>query len=373
MIYLDYAATSPLSKEVKDTYVSLLEQFANCDSLHDLGRKNQQLMNQSRSHIARLFHVQSDEIFFCGSASEANNMAIKGYSLAHQKNSKHLITTCIEHASVLSTFAQLERFGFEVTYLPVYEDGCVRLEDLIDALRKDTILVSMMHVNNETGAIQPVQVCAKYVKQFSHACFHCDGVQGLGKIKIDLTHIDMASFSAHKINGLKGSGLLYKSKPIVIEPLISGGQQEFGMRGGTSDFAVNTVFAKTLRLALEKQDEHFQYVKELRDFFVRKIRLLDGINVNSSEQSSPYIVNISVDGISSEVMLNACNKRGFAISAKSTCSSSSKVLSSTILAMGLGEDRARNAVRISLSFETTKKQIVDFIENIKEIVNEYRL
>lgn len=374
MIYLDYASTTPIRKEVLDTYTMLLSNYyGNSDSLHDIGRESAKLMEKSRANIAQLFHVRSDEIFFTSCASESNNYATKAFAWANQNRGKHLITTCVEHSSIANAMKQLEEhFGFEVTYLPVNEAGVVEFQDLKQALRKDTILVSMMMVNNETGAINPVKECADHVHQHSLAAFHMDGVQALGKIKVDLSFVDMATFSAHKIYGLKGSGLFYKKKNIRVLPLISGGQQEEGLRAGTSNAPADIVLAKTIRLALEELDQNYVYVKGLNDWLRKELSSIKDIVINSCENASPYILNISVLCIGSEVMLNALNERGFAVSAQSTCSSKSKAISHVLLEMGLGEVRATHAIRISISHWTRKEELVAFVNTIKEVIHDYR-
>lgn len=374
MIYLDYASTTPIRKEVLDTYTMLLSKYyGNSDSLHDIGRESAKLMEKSRANIAQLFHVRSEEIFFTSCASESNNYAAKAYAWANQYKGKHLITTCVEHSSIHNAMKQLEEhFGFEVTYLPVNEQGIVTLDEVKKALRKDTILVSMMMVNNETGAINPIKECADYVHAHSRAAFHMDGVQALGKIPVDLSYVDMATFSAHKLYGLKGSALFYKKKNVQILPLISGGQQEEGLRAGTSNAPADIVFAKTIRLALEELDKNYSYVKELNDWLRRELCSCDDIVINSPNEASPYILNISVLCIGSEVMLNALNEKGFAVSAQSTCSSKSKAISHVLLEMGLGELRATHAIRVSMSHMTTKEELVAFVKAIKEVIHDYR-
>ncbi|MGX8851921.1 cysteine desulfurase family protein [Amedibacillus sp. YH-ame10] len=374
MIYLDYASTTPIRKEVLDTYTMLLTKYyGNSDSLHDIGRESAKLMEQSRASVAQLFHVRSDEIFFTSCASESNNYVIKGYAWKNDYKGKHIITTCVEHASIHMACEQLkEHFGFDITYLPVNEKGVVSLIDLKNALRKDTILVSMMMVNNETGAINPIKECADYVHEHSRAAFHMDGVQALGKVELDLSWVDMATFSAHKIYGLKGSAIFYKQKNIEVLPLISGGQQENGYRAGTSNAPTNIVFAKTLRLILEEQKNNYEYVKRLNNYLREELGKMKDVCINSDTEGSPYILNVSCLKVGSEIMLNALNEKGFAVSAQSTCSSKSKAISQVLLAMGLGEVRATHAVRISLSHLTTQKEVEAFIRAWKEIAHDYR-
>lgn len=374
MVYLDYASTTPIRKEVLDTYTMLLgKYYGNSDSLHEIGRASSKLMEQSRAQIAQLLRVHKDEIIFTSCASESNNYAIKGFAFQNKRRGNHIISTCVEHSSVSMALEQLKVvFDFEITYLPVYEDGKIRLDDLKKALRKDTILVSIMMVNNETGAINPIKECADYVHKNSRAFFHVDGVQALGKVDVPIEAVDMATFSAHKIYGLKGSAILYKKSNIELLPLISGGQQEYGLRAGTSNAPANIMFAKTLRLILEEKEKNLKYVKGLNEKLRKEISNMEDMIINSPEDASPYILNISCLKIGSEIMLNALNSKGFAVSAQSTCSSHSKAVSKVLLAMGTGELRATHAIRISLSHLTTMEEIQSFLKALKEIYHDYR-
>lgn len=373
MIYLDYASTTPLHPEVLKTYAKLLENhYGNSDSLHDIGRKSGKAMEQSRSKCAELLHVNEDELFFMSCASEANNYALKGYALANQRRGRHLITTAVEHSSVMHTMQQLQDvFGFEVTYLQVDENGKLDLEELKQALRNDTILVSVMYVNNETGAIHPVKEIADYVHAHSRAAVHVDCVQAIGKIPVNLQDFDMASLSAHKIYGLKGSALLYKRRNLQLLALISAGQQEQGIRGGTSNAPVNIMFAKTLRLALQEQPQAYAHASRLHAYLRQEISQMEDFVINSPADGSPFILNISDLRIGSEIMLNALNTRGFAVSAQSTCASHSKAHSKVLSAMGLGMQRATHAIRISLSLRTSEAEVKAFIQTLKEIHNDY--
>ena len=349
MIYLDYASTTPICPEILKTYTRLLEKhYGNSDSLHELGRETGKLMEQSRAQIAQLLHVYKDEILFTSCASESNNAAIKGAAWKYANRGKHLITTCVEHSSIHNAMKQLqEGFGYEVTYLPVNAKGCVEVEDLKQALRKDTVLVSMMMVNNETGAVNAIRECAQYVHANSRALFHMDGVQALGKLEVDLSCVDLATFSAHKIYGLKGSAILYKKRNVELVPLISGGQQE-------------------------QREDAYAHVQKLNSYLRKALSTMEDIVINSPEEGSPFILNISNLRIGSEIMLNALNAKGFAVSAQSTCSSHSKAVSAVLLAMGLGEQRATHAIRISLSHLTTREEVDAFLQALKEINHDYR-
>ncbi len=371
MIYLDYVSTTPLHPDVNKMYQSLLnDYFANSDSLYSLGLQTSALMEKSRSLIAKLLNVKSNEIIFTSGASEANNMAIKGVAFQYANRGKHIITTAIEHSSVYNAFIQLrDVFNFEVDFIDVDQNGQLDLEQLESKIREDTILVSMMYVNNEVGLILPIQKVRQIIQRKNAKIkFHVDMVQALGKIPIDLSCCDLASFSAHKIYGLKGSGILYKKESTTLVSLITAGQQEFGLRGGTSNTATHTMFAKTLRLALENQSAHYTHVSALNRYVRDELLKIDDIVINSPEGSSPYILNFSTVGYKPEVILHALEQNNIYVSTKSTCSSHKNDVARTIGAMNLPLNVATSALRISFSHLTTKKDIDEFIYHLKNIL-----
>ncbi len=371
-VYLDYASTTPVSDDVLKAYKGLLDVwFVNSESLYQEGAQLHQLMEKSRLQTASLLNVRSNEIIFTSGASEANSLAIKGTAFRHLKEKGHLITTQIEHSSVTNCFRQLEELGFEVSWLPVDSSGKVSLHDLKKELRPDTLLVSIMMVNNEVGSIQPIDEIKTYVKRNSRALMHVDCVQALGKIPISLKDIDLASFSAHKIHGLKGSGVLFCRQHLDLMPLICGGQQEFGRRGGTENALVNLMFAKTLRLALENQQKGYDHAKMLHDYAVSELLKMEEISLNSTEDGLPHILNFSCSTMLSEVLMNALNTKGFCISAQSTCHSKSKAPSFVLKAMGYSDQRALSSIRLSFSHETTLQEVKDFIETLKECTQKY--
>ncbi len=372
MIYFDSVSTTKLNEEVLSTYHSLLaKSFANSESLYDAGMEMHTLMEKSRASIASFLHVLPQEVYFTGGASESNSTIIKGVAFANREKGRHIITTQVEHSSVMNACRQLEEeFGFEVTYLPVDHVGKIRISDLEKALRPDTILVSIMYVNNESGAIMPIEKIKEIVKK-SKAVLHVDCVQALGKLDLDLKNIDCASFSAHKINGLKGSGLLIKKQHIKMLPLINGGQQEMGLRGGTANAAANIVWAKTLRLALEKQHASMEHIRRLNHFLKSELQKMEEIHFNSGEEALETILNFSVKGLTSEVLMNALNAKGICVSAQSTCSSKSTSASHVLLAMGIDEDAARRSIRVSISAENTVEEAKYFIQVLKESIKQY--
>lgn len=372
MIYLDYVSTTPLNSEVNKMYQSLLnEYFANADSLYSLGIQTSRLMEQSRSLVAEMLHVKPHEIIFTSGASESNTTAIKGCAFQYQNRGKHLITTAIEHSSVYNTFVQLrDVFGFEVDFISVNHDGSINLEELKSKIRNDTILVSVMYVNNEVGVINPIKEIRNIIQSINPKVkFHVDMVQALGKIPVDLSVVDLASFSAHKIYGLKGSGILFKRESTTLVPLINGGQQEDGMRGGTSNTATHTMFAKTLRLALENQEQKYKHVQELNHYVREQLQKEKDIVINTPlDNSSPYILNFSCIGYKPEVILHALEKEECYVSTKSTCSSHKSDVSKTLAAMHLNDAIASSAIRISFSHLTTKQEVDEFLFHLRHIL-----
>lgn len=376
MVYFDYASTTPLHEEVLKTYSLILSKYyANTDSLHDAGIKVADLMEQSREQIASCLKVKSEEIIFTSGASEANNLALKGIAFKYQHRGRHLIASTIEHSSVNETMKQLrDVFGFEVTFLQPNESGQIEVETLRKAIRPDTILVSIMALNNEVGSLNPIEALAELTHEKSRAFFHSDCTQMLGKHPITfLSKIDLASFSAHKIYGCKGSGFLFKRKNVELLPLINGGQQENGLRGGTSNAPCNIVLAKTLRLSLDSLPEHFSMVTGLNEKLRSLLSELEEVEFNSPQEASPYILNFSFKSITSEIMLNALNEKGFCVSAQSTCSSKAKAPSRVLTAMGFSERRAQRSIRCSLSYLNNENEIEEFVKAIKEILNDYRI
>lgn len=374
MVYLDYAATTPLHQEVLKTYYQLLNQyFYNADSIYKQGIEVNRLMEKSRQLIASSLSCQEDEIIFTSCGSEANNMAIKGIAFQYQNRGKHIITTSIEHSSVYETCKELENvFGFEVTYLPVDQTGHISLEDLKNSIRKDTILVSVMYINNEIGSILPIEDIKKILINYPLVKFHVDMVQALGKLPIHLDGIDCASFSAHKINGLKGSGILFKNKKTTLVPLINGGQQEFSLRGGTSNACTNIVFAKTLRLALENISKKEQYVKELNQYLLEGLSSLDDVVINTGGVCTNHIVNFSCVGYKPEVILHALEEKDILISTRSACSSHTSDVSRVMKQLNIDESIAKSALRVSLSDLTKKEEIDKFIYCLKDVLREIK-
>lgn len=369
MIYLDYVATTPLRPEVLSTYNNLLEKyFFNADSMYDKGIEVNRLMEHSRKLISEMLKVKEDELIFTSCGSESNNLAIKGVAFQYQNRGKHIITTAIEHSSVYETCKELEKtFGFEVTYLKVDQKGRISLQELQDSIRDDTILVSIMYVNNEIGVINPIEEIKQIVKKYDKIKLHFDMVQALGKLPIDLTDVDLASFSAHKIYGLKGSGLLFKRRSTTIVPLINGGQQEFGMRGGTSNACSNIVFAKTLRLALENFDNKAKHIKMINSYARKCLNQIEGVIINSDETCCiSSILNFSCPGYKPEVILHDLESEEIYLSTRSACSSKSENISRIMAQLNLDKEIASSELRISFGEHTTIEDIDKFCYYLQE-------
>ena len=365
-VYFDSVATTSLNPEVSKTYKKLLDEYyCNSDALYDDGVAIYRMMENARKNIASLLKVNEKEVIFTSGASEANSLAIKGLCLSQNKR-KHIITSVYEHSSAYNSIKQLEEnFGFKVDYLSPDKNGVISPEKVKEKLSCDTILVSIMCVNNEIGSINDINAIKKIVKQNSGTYFHSDITQAMGKIDIDLKDIDLASFSAHKLHGLKGSGILIKKQHVNLLPLVNGGQQEFGVRGGTSNALVNICFAKTLRIALENKDKYKQHIKDLNQYFIAEAKKIDGIKINNVGIDS--LINISTP-VKSEVMLNALNLKGIMVSSKSTCSSREHGTNRALSAIGVDEDYA---IRVSFDYQNTKEEIDYFMNSIKEAIQIY--
>ncbi|MCF0258842.1 MAG: cysteine desulfurase [Erysipelotrichaceae bacterium] len=373
MIYFDNAATTSVDPEVVRVYTALLKEYGNPDSLHALGRSSSQKMEESRRRIASMLGVQPEEILFTGSASESNTLAIVGYALANRHRGRHLITSNAEHSSVQHAMEFLKQFGFEVTCLPINEQGIITPDALKQAMCKETILVSVMHINNEMGAVNPIAQLADTAHQNPTCAFHADCTQSFAKVNIPFEKLDLMTMSAHKIHGLKGSAMLLKKKNIRLMPVIQGGQQEQGLRGGTENAPANIILAKTIRLALDRQKQSFEKASALRDYLVGELSKLPGFEVLSPEGSAPYVLNIAFESMTSQVLQNALDAKGICISAKSTCSSHESGANPVLLKMGKSQKQAEHGIRLSFSHENTLEEAKAFVKAVKEIINAYGL
>ena len=374
MIYFDNAATTSVNPEVARVYGHLVsELYGNPDSLHALGRRSGRLLEEARSRIASSIGVLPQEILFTSGGSEANSLAIAGYALANRRRGNHIITTNVEHSSATHAADWLESLGFDVQRLPVNEQGIVTARQVREAMRPDTLLVSVMHVNNETGAVNPIEEIAEVVHSHPTAVFHADLVQSFAKEEIPWQSLDLASVSAHKLHGLKGSGFLFKRKNLKLQPLIFGGQQEQGMRGGTENAPADIALAKTVRLALENSQRNRARIAELNRMLRQELEKIPGARIQSPADATPFILNVSFAQITSEVLMNALDAAGICVSAKSTCESRSSNESEVLKAMGRPQSETTHAIRLSFSGQNTLEEGQTFLKETKEILKHYGL
>ena len=374
VIYLDNAATSKVNPEVLESFNQItLKYFANPSSIHLLGQESHRLLEKSREQILSLFKLSHHEVIFTSGATEANNLAIKGYALANRGRGNHIITTAIEHPSVLNTVKALEKYGYEITILPVNEKGVIEVNSLKEAIKENTILVSIMSVNNETGAINPIKEVGELLKAYPKIAFHVDMTQAIGKVNIPLDNIDMFSFSGHKIHGLLGSGALIKEKKIILEPLNNGGGQENNFRSGTNTLALSASLAKALRLAINKQKENYQKVSNLRDYLLSYLKdNPDKYHLNSFENDNPYIVNFSLLNHKASVVVEALSNRDIMVSSLSACHSKNEDYSYVVCAMNKDMKLAHNTIRVSFSYENNVDDVNALIRGLKQIVKEIK-
>lgn len=363
MIYLDYSATTPVDDRVLDTFVKVTRDYiGNPNSLHELGVKAKKLIDASTKQIADILKVKESEVIYTSGASEANNMAIKGICFKYKNRGKHIITTTLEHSSVLEVFKYLESEGFEVSYAKLDENGVVDIDELKKIIRDDTILVSICSVNSEVGIRQPVEEIGLLLKDYPKLYFHSDVTQSIGKEKVDFTNIDLASFSGQKFYGMKGVGCLIKKETIILESLIHGGKSTTVFRSGTPATALIVSLAKAMRLAYENYEEKRRKVSELNKYLIDGLSKLN-IDINSNDKCIPHIVNLSLRNIKSETMLHALEKDNIYISTQTACSQGNYSLA--VFSVTNDKEKASRSIRISLSHLTTKEEIDKFIEIFK--------
>lgn len=369
MKYFDHAATTPPHEDVIRTVAEVMAQhFGNPSSLHRSGEDSGKLLSKAREVCANALQVSPDEIIFTSGATESNNMAIRGVMAGYRHRGNHIVTTSIEHPSVYETCRHLEKQGCEVTYVPAQADGTVSAEDVVSAIKEDTVLVSVMHVNNETGAIQPITEIGKALKKlYPRVMFHVDGVQGFGKLPLSIrdSRIDLYSLSAHKFRGPKGIGLLYVREGVGLEPLLTGGGQEGGLRSGTENIPYIVGMAKAVRLATERQPFLAEQLAKLNQELSEGLQRLTGLEMNSSGHGAPHIVHFSYPGMKAETMLHMLEEEGILVSTQSACSSKRSEPSRVLLAMNRNMDSALSGIRISLGEEHTEEDVRQLLRAIE--------
>lgn len=375
-IYLDNSATTKLDKEVlKEMLPYLQENYGNPSSAYRIGRENKAIIEDARKQVAKALNANTEEIYFTSGGSESDNMALKGVAFANQDKGRHIITSKIEHPAVLDTCKELERHGFEITYINVDKNGIVDLKQLETSIREDTILISIMFANNEIGTIEPIKNIGRIAKQYN-ILFHTDSVQAIGNIKIDVKElgIDLLSLSAHKFYGPKGIGALYVRDGINFRKYLNGGHQERNKRAGTENVAGIVGLGKAITLAYNNFEDKNKYLYNLRTYLINEIKNnIPDIRINGDiEKRLQVNINISVNGVEADNILTELDKRGIFISTGSACTTGSIESSHVLKAIGLSDTEAHSSIRISLGKYNTKDELKHFSKELKEIIENLR-
>ena len=372
--YLDNSATTVCEPGVVEKVVQMMSViYGNPSAMHNKGVEAENYIKEAKEIIAKTMKVQEKELIFTSGGTESNNLAIMGCAAANHRMGKHLITTKIEHPSVGNVMKHMEEDGFEVTYLPVDENGIVKLDKLKEALRPDTMLVSVMHVNNEIGAVQPIEEIGKLVKANNKATlFHVDAIQGYGKYRIypKKMGIDLLSVSGHKIHGPKGVGFLYCDSKVKIKPIIFGGGQQKDLRSGTENVPGIVGLAEAAKEIYTDFEDKMKHLYEIKEYFVEKVTELEGTKINgvTGKESAPHVVSVSFPGIRSEVLLHSLEDKEIYASAGSACSSNKPAVSATLKAINAPKEHLDSTLRFSFSVHTTKEEIDYCIEVLKGLL-----
>ena len=373
-VYIDNSATTRCFDEVAALMTRIMcEDYGNPSSLHRKGVEAEKYIRYAKEVIAKNLKVNEKEIIFTSGGTESDNLALRGCAYANCRSGRHLITTQIEHPAILQTMKHLEEEGFKVTYLPVDSKGCIRLEDLERAITGETILVSIMHTNNEVGSLQPIEEAGALIKRMNpRILFHVDAVQGYGKFRIypKKMKIDLLSVSGHKIHGPKGIGFLYIDEKVKIKPILFGGGQQGGTRSGTENVPGVAGLAKAVEMIYQNLDEEVERLYELKRIFVEGVRKIDDVIVNGhpDETGAPHVVSVSIRGVRSEVLLHALEDKGIYVSAGSACSAHKPQPSATLQAMGVDQELLGSTIRFSFSVFTTMEEVGYTLQAMYDII-----
>ena len=372
MIYLDNCATTKPYKEVLETFVEVNNNYyGNPASINKFGKTTNKLLDAARKQVADILKVEKETIYFTSCATESNNIAIIG-SVEHKKDfGNRIIVSKIEHPSVLETYRELERRGFILDYLNVDSNGLIDLNHLKSLLTKETILLSVMHVNNVYGGVQPIKEIVELLKEYPKVHFHVDGVQGVLKKEINLSDIDSYSISAHKFHGIKGVGVLYLKSRRTVHNITFGGGQENGLRSGTVNVAGAVSLAKALRLSYERTPDVLKKHREFKKLIINELDSINHVVINSplDDNYVDSIINISLPKIKGEAIVNSLNERGIMVSTTSACSSKTFHLNEALYARGLSKENIEGSIRVSFSYNTKLEEIKTFVKVFKEEYN----
>ena len=373
-VYFDNSATTRCLPNVAALMTKIMcEDYGNPSSMHRKGVESEQYIRHAKEIIARTLKVQEKEILFTSGGSESDNLAFIGTAFANFRSGNHIITTQIEHPAILETCAYLKTQGFEVTYLPVDSNGVISLVDLEKAMTSQTILVSIMHTNNEIGSVQPIAEAGALIKRINpNTVFHVDAVQGFGKFRIypKKMNVDLLSVSAHKIHGPKGVGFLYMNEKVKVKPIMHGGGQQKGMRSGTDNVPGIAGMALAVEEIYKDFEEKTEYLYNIKERFIKGLEHLEDVKVNglTGKNSAPHVVSVSIGGIRSEVMLHALEDRGVYVSAGSACASNKPATSATLKAIGVEKQYLDSTLRFSFSVLTTEEEVDYTLQQMYDII-----
>ncbi|MFC5403025.1 cysteine desulfurase family protein [Cohnella soli] len=380
--YFDHSASTPMWPKVIDTMTELMKlHYSNASSMHRSGVEASKLAERARASVAERMMAKPQEVVFTSGGTESNNLALKGVVGKSTRANKHIIVSAVEHASVLECARQLEAQGVQLTIVPVDGKGRVDVADIIRSLRKDTVLVSVMHVNNEVGAVQPIEEIAHALKEFPHVKFHVDGVQAIGKVPFAFaaSGVHLYSGSAHKFGGPKGTGFLLVKEGVELAPLFGGGSHEHGLRAGTTNVPAVVAMSQALRLSLESQDARrvrlFELRRKLHDIVAQIPELVwngVGVEPDREKDTAPHVVNVSYPGMRPEVLVHMLEENGVLLSTQSACSSKSLKPSRVLLAMGHDTDRASGGIRISFGDEHQESDLDELGNRLKQAISQLK-
>ena len=372
MIYLDYASATPVDKDVLDCYVNITNNYyGNPNSNHDMGMMAKKVIDDAILKIANILNVNPDEIIYTSGATESNNLAILGSAYRYKNFGNHILVSSLEHNSVMSSCLRLQEEGFEVEIIPVNKDGIVDIDVLKSMIKPTTILVSVTSVDSELGIKQPTQEIGKLLKDYDHIIFHTDASQAIGKINIDIQNADLVTIAPHKFYGLMGISILVKRKNIELKPQILGGKSTTVYRSGTPNTNLIASTAVAIEKAYKNLNERYKYVKELHDYLINLLKQNKDVIINSTANSLPYTINISVKKVKSVLFVDKLNQNGVTVSSKTSCC---PIMTPSKLVYALTKDkgRASSSIRISLSYLTTKEEIDEFINIFNKVYKEVK-
>ena len=372
MIYFDNSATTMVDEKVLETFNKVCVNYpGNANSIHSLGVKSKELEEYATNKIASLLGVKNTEVIYTSGATESNNMVLKGVASRYKTRGNHIITSYLEHSSVLETVKYLEDKGFVIDYVKIQEDGLIDLEHLRELISDNTILVSISYVDSELGIRQNIKEISKIVREYNKCYFHVDATQAIGKISVDFSDMDFLSMSGHKIFGMKGIGLLIKKDNIVIDSLIHGGKSTTSYRSGTPALPLICSLMKALEIIIPNIEDNYSYVKELSNSIMNNLKKYDGIHINSTLNSIPYVINFSIKDIKPETFIHAMEEYDIYISTRSACSTSD--VSKAVDSIYHNKTRASHSIRISLSYKNTMEEVEIFNRVFDEVYNKLLL